>query len=87
MKEDELIEKLADLCHQQWSGWMKYLFEKCSKNSEGHVEIPRWAVERWIRQLYTHYEDLPDEEKESDRIEARKFIKLLKKQGVLRNED
>lgn len=31
-KGNELIrEKLAELCHKQWSGWMEYLFEKCSR--------------------------------------------------------
>jgi hypothetical protein len=22
-------EKIAELCHKQWSGWMEYLFLKC----------------------------------------------------------
>ncbi len=28
---DETTEKLAQLAHQQWSGWMEYLFSKCSE--------------------------------------------------------
>lgn len=33
---DKLREKLAELCHKQWSGWMEYLFSKC----EGDLDIP-----------------------------------------------
>jgi hypothetical protein len=71
-------EKLAALCHEQWSGWMKYLFSKCEKTT-GEVEgmiIPEWAVKRWMRQMNTPYLQLSIEEKESDRKEADKFLEL-----------
>lgn len=79
------IELLAALAHDQWSGWMKYLFEKCQQaastratfyNGPG-VVIPAPSVERWVRQMNTPYADLPEEEKESDRVEARKVLNLL----------
>jgi len=61
-------EKLAAHYHdKQWSRWIKYLFSKL----EGHRHIPKWAWERWARQANTLYKDLPEEEKESDRLEAR----------------
>lgn len=72
-----LKEKLADLCHNQWSGWMKYLFSKSTFNEDGSVTIPKELVSRWQRQLYTDYINLSDSEKESDLKEADKFIKLL----------
>lgn len=75
-EDEKLREKVAKLCHEQWSGWMKYLFSKSETNS-GKVIIPKWAVERWTRQMETSYSKLTDEEKESDREEADKFIKLF----------
>ena len=84
MHEVELIEKLAELCHEQWSDWMKYLFSRCKVNFDGSVTIPEWAVTRWKNQIITTYEDLSENEKNSDRDEARKFIKLLKEEGVLK---
>jgi hypothetical protein len=68
------IEDLAELAHEQWSGWMEYLFEKGEFNPDGTFTIPKWAVDRWTRQMNTQYEDLPEEEKESDRVEARKML-------------
>lgn len=72
-------EKLAELCHNQWSGWMEYLFSKSVNPIEpnGTVIIPKWAVDRWKRQMKTKYPDLSEEEKESDRSEAEKFLKIL----------
>lgn len=75
-------ELLADLCHSQWSGWMQYLFSKCyAEDWDGKPHpmtyIPTHLVERWMRQMTTAYADLPENEKESDRIEADKFIELL----------
>ena len=74
-------EKLAALCHRQWSGWMEYLFSKSIpykpgkvQNYEGALIIPKWAVERWKRQMETDYSDLSEEEKESDRKEADRFL-------------
>lgn len=77
MKIDHLKENIANLCHEQWSGWMKYLFSKCEINIHGHYVIPKWAVERWMRQMNTDYKDLSEEEKNSDREEAEKFIKMV----------
>ena len=81
-----LEEALAELCHSQWSGWMKYLFSHCGEQVKfeegehfktGNMVIPKWAVERWGRQMTTDYDFLSAEEQESDRVEARKFIKLI----------
>lgn len=73
-------ERLAGLCHKQWSGWLKYMFGKCLKKANGTLLIPEWAVTRWLRQAYTPYNKLSSQEKDSDRKEADKFITLLKQQ-------
>jgi uncharacterized membrane protein YvbJ len=65
MKED-----LANYAHDAWAGWMRYLFEKSTENTDGTVTIPKWAVDRWKRQMITPYIELPEEEKQSDREEA-----------------
>lgn len=72
-----LREKLAKLAHDQWSGWMKYLFSKGVFNSDGTWTMPLWAVERWQRQMKTPYSELSETEKESDRAEADKFLRVI----------
>ena len=39
--------------------------------------IPRWAVNRWKRQLRTDYKDLSESEKDSDRKEARGMAEIF----------
>lgn len=71
-------EKLAELCHKQWSGWIRYMFGKGIKLPDGGLYLPKWAVERWIRQADTTFMDLTAEERNSDRKEADKFIDIMK---------
>lgn len=60
----ELLERVADLEHQQWARWTKYML--------GHLTPEN--VERWKRQIKTSYADLSEKEKEKDRTWARKAI-------------
>ena len=76
-EKKEFRECLASLCHEQWSGWMKYMFSKFERQHNGDWWIPKWAFERWARQMNTDYKDLTEEEKDSDREEADRFIRLL----------
>lgn len=69
----DVRERLAALCHDQWSGWMDHLFGKL----DGSNRIPTWASHRWKTQMTTPYDKLSEEEKDSDRREADKFIALL----------
>lgn len=73
----DLREALADLAHDQWAGWMDYLFECSKDNADGSVTIPSGLVKRWKRQCNTIYEDLSEEEKDSDRKESDKMIKIF----------
>lgn len=70
-------ELLAALAHDQWSGWMGYMFGLSVKNADGSITIPADKAARWTRQMTTPYTDLPDHERESDRVEADKVLALL----------
>jgi hypothetical protein len=77
--DDSDRERLAGYIHNaQWSGWMKYLFSKCTINADGTATLPRWAVTRWTRQVNTVYKLLPEEEKDNDRDEADAILALLR---------
>ena len=72
-----MLEKLACLQHEIWSHWMKHLFKVSTLNDDGSVTIPPEKVERWKRQLNTHYFDLSDDEQKSDIEQAKKVINLI----------
>ena len=66
----DLIDRLAELAHEQWSDWMQYLFAQAQANPDGSVTIPADRVARWRRQSTTAFEDLPAAEQLSDAKEA-----------------
>ena len=68
--------KLARYAHATWIGWMTYMFELSIKNGDGSVTIPKWAVDRWARQMETPYKKLIAKEKESDLLEADRMIEI-----------
>lgn len=77
--QETLIEELSSVEHERWSGWMVYQFSKGTLNDDGTWTMPRWAVERWMRQAETPYSELSEEEKESDRKEAVKSLSVFQK--------
>ena len=70
-------EELANLCHEQWSGWVKYMFSKGTLNEDGTWTMPIEFVQRWTRQMNTPYTELSESEQNSDRNEADKFIEIF----------
>jgi hypothetical protein len=72
-----LRTQLAIYAHEAWSGWMKYMFSKCTQEPDGTLRVPTWAVQRWTRQMNTLYAHLPDNEKLSDLAEADKMLSIM----------
>ena len=70
-------EEMSDKIHQIWTRWMQYLFSKCWDYPTGGKVIPQEFVKRWQRQIATSYEDLPENEKDSDRDIADELIGIF----------
>lgn len=75
----DLREQLADVQHEIWAHWMKYMFTQCEPiggMGEG-LFIPEEKVLRWKRQMNTSYSDLSFKEQESDRHQADNVMEVL----------
>lgn len=72
-----LRELVAAVVHESWSHWMKWMFEQGTLNEDGTWTMPADKVNRWHRQMHTSYERLSEEEKLSDRNEARKYLSVF----------
>ena len=64
IKNQELIERLAALEHEQWARWTRHLLANLTPRN----------IARWRRQIHTKYVDLSERDKESDRVWARKIL-------------
>lgn len=65
-----LIETLARLEHEQWVEWSKALVAR-----EKRLSMNR--IERW-KKLWIPYDQLTEEQKEQDRVYARKVLAIIK---------
>ena len=68
MTDQEILELLAEIEHNQWCDWSKELVKTEMISSK--------RKNRW-RTLWKPYEQLTEEEKEMDRFYARKILQLL----------
>ena len=85
--QDYTVEALAAYAHEAWSGWMEYMFKKSFLLSDGSVKIPAGLANRWRRQMFTLYDILPENEKESDREEARRMLKIIMERNNLKKKE
>ena len=73
----ELIERLADIEHQRWADWQKYMHSQCVNHDAEWVRLPRISFDHWERQIATPYADLSEKEKESDRDQVKRYWPLI----------
>lgn len=72
-----VLEDLANIEHQRWSHWQKYMHAKGCQQSDGSLLIPADLVAQWNRQIAMPYEELSESEKESDRDQVRKYLPTI----------
>lgn len=65
-----LIEKLAELEHEQWTHWTRYFIANVTPEN----------LARWKTQCATSYSELTEAEKEKDRAWARRVMAILEKE-------
>ncbi|QFT59405.1 hypothetical protein FIU94_11280 [Sulfitobacter sp. THAF37] len=71
---DDIIDELADIEHERWAHWQRYMHGKCEHRPDGALVIPPNLVTKWERQIATPYFELSEKEKESDREQVRKYL-------------
>lgn len=82
-----MVDKLAEIQHEIWSHWMKYLFDVSTTNEDGSVTIPSDKVQRWKRQISTQYSDLSPTEQKSDIEQAQKILSVIHNETDVGNTD
>lgn len=83
-----IVELLADVEHERWSGWQSYLHSKLYEIDDNRVSLnhhlkilPTELYDRWERQIATPYSQLSESEKQSDRDQVYKTLRALVQRG------
>lgn len=71
------IDMLAAVEHQRWAHWQNYLHSEGTKLADGSLLLPPDLVARWEKQIQIPFENLSDDEKESDREQVQKYIPVV----------
>lgn len=82
-----LVEPLAEVEHERWSHWQRYLHSKCDRSADGSLTIPAELVHRWEAQMSTPYSELSEQEKESDREQVRRYLPIIAEALEARGRD
>ncbi len=74
---DALVERLAAIEHERWSHWQRHLHDQGQRHPDGSITLPADLVARWEQQIATDYAGLSPEEKESDRVQVRRYLPII----------
>lgn len=80
VEKSGLYEQLAAIEHERWSDWQKYVHGLCEKQDDGSLVIPADQVAKWGRQIATDYDDLTEDEKDSDREQVDRYWPLVSRE-------
>lgn len=71
------LDILADIEHERWSHWQRYMHNKGTRLHDGSLVLPAELVEQWEQQIATPFPELSEIEKESDREQVRRYIPVI----------
>jgi hypothetical protein len=78
--KDELFEKLAAIEHERWADWQRYCHKTLRENLKepvGGLQLDE-VLSRWEFQINTPYNNLTEQEKDSDREQVMRYWYLIK---------
>jgi hypothetical protein len=76
-KLENAIDRLAEVEHERWAHWQRYVHSKGERQADGSIVLPPDLVRRWERQIETPYADLSEDEKKSDCDQVRRYISTV----------
>lgn len=72
-----IVDQLASIEHVRWSHWQRYMHSKGVKQTDGSLVLSADLVQRWDRQASTAYENLSEEERQSDREQVVRYLPVI----------
>lgn len=74
---DALRRRLAEIEHERWADWQRWMHDQCAPQPNGDLVIPAPLVERWERQIRTPFEQLSEAEQHSDLEQVDRYWPLI----------
>ena len=71
-------DRAAEVAHDVWSCWMRYMFGFSTDNPDGSFKITAYQVDKWRRQMNTPFDQLTEKEQRSDYDVVKRYLAVLK---------
>jgi len=73
--QQEMIDAFAEIEHERWGKWQKYVNSKCVPSADDGIwQIGEEYLHRWNKQINTPYSELSEKEKQSDRDQVMPYF-------------
>lgn len=70
------MDKLAAIEHERWGDWQEHMHSKGVPTYNGLL-FSKTDIDHWERQIKTHYDQLSEKEKDSDREQVERYWSLI----------
>jgi hypothetical protein len=77
LDREALREKVAAKAHEIWATWMHFQNSLVRLEPRHGSSCDRSCIDRWERQAGMSYDELPEQEKLSDRVIAEEYLSLI----------
>ena len=74
LESEPVVERLAEIEHERWAHWQRYVHHHCERREDGSLVIPADLAARWMVQIETPYAELSEPEKDSDREQVHRYL-------------
>lgn len=74
LESEPVVERLAEIEHERWAHWQRYVHDHCERRKDGSLVIPAKLAARWTAQIETPYSELSEQEKDSDREQVHHYL-------------
>ncbi|WP_110590416.1 hypothetical protein [Microbacterium suaedae] len=77
LEDEQTVERLAAIEHERWAHWQQFVHDQCERQEDGTLLVPAELAARWQTQIETPYAELPEQERESDREQVRRYLPTI----------
>lgn len=77
LNRPEVLDRLAEIEHERWAHWQRFVHDSCHGQEDGSLIIPAELAQRWERQIATPYSQLTEAERDSDIEQVKRYLPVV----------
>jgi hypothetical protein len=79
LRSPGLQDQLATAEHERWAHWQSYMHDHGQRHPDGSLTLPAHLVAQWDGQIKRPFDELTEQEKDSDREQVDRYLPLIER--------